>query len=214
MATRKTYVYFCFLTQMGRLPFLLMKQTNSTKNKFVDGFMGETPLCEDKVHNRLKGPKHKDATKTYNLHGSFLFLKKDENEELLKISAKNRLGQKITDTYKELKGKPLIVFESDSESKKHKINKSIYLKKSFEMLENIKGHLLVFGVSFLKDEHILKAILENEDIKTIYITFQKEEDKKTIESKINTDSYKKEVKFIPIGKNVLWKNTLYLCQYI
>ncbi|MDE2920418.1 MAG: DUF4917 family protein [Chloroflexota bacterium] len=65
---------------------------------------------------------------------------------------------------------PLVVSEGSADHKAERIQGSGYLYRAFLELQRVNGALFVYGHSLgEEDEHIRKAIVENTDLKVIYV---------------------------------------------
>lgn len=167
-----------------------------------DGFRGTTKLSQECVVRHLST----GDIKLYYLHGSYLFVN-TSNGTLFKRSARGNADKSIilSNTHADT---PFLVLEPDAITKEEIISKHIYLSYCFNQLASLVGDLLVFGVSFLKDDHILRAIMKNPEIETVHIAFFKESDKEKIQEKLVNHTFKdysQNIKFIQVGENVIWK---------
>ncbi len=70
---------------------------------------------------------------------------------------------------------PLFVFEDRSWVKEKVIYRDPYLSVCFDSLKKLQGHLFIYGCSFERDQHILKAILKSA-CNEIYISYLKNDE--------------------------------------
>lgn len=184
-------------------PLLYFEVLNyNTKNNLVDGFVKSRDgnfLSQESIIEKLNDLKN---AKVYFNHGSW-FILENENGELDKISFSSFTKKNISDLFIGDQ-KPFLILEERWITKKTLIDGSIYLRHCYDRLAQSEGSLLAFGLSFLKDDHILKA-LENSKYEKIHITFFDQICKENIENKISTLlSLKSRVTFIQVDKNVIW----------
>lgn len=148
--------------------FEILKLLEST-NEIRDGFNGEKWIDAEKLLRRLGSCPRK----VFYLHGSW-FIEQRANGELRKLSfSRDAVEIKLEEYF------PYLVLEDRNQVKKMLLeNKKEhpYLNFCYEQLKQIQGNLLVFGVSFKNDEHILEALNSAEELEHIYITCFKEED--------------------------------------
>lgn len=102
------------------------------------------------------------------LHGG-LHLYSDRHGEIRKIVSNTapivaQIVQNIS-----LKHYPLVVLEGSSADKKQSIRRNAYLNYSFGTLRTMEGKLVVYGMSFQFDTHLLERILQS-NLTTIYFS--------------------------------------------
>lgn len=105
--------------------------------------------------------------------------------------------------------KPLLIFEAWSELKEEIISNDPFLKEAHKLLEKAKGNLLVFGMSFKNDSHILER-LEGSKIDQIYMTFFCATEYIRFMKSLDDDKYEtlryriEPYKITDLSKNILW----------
>lgn len=119
-----------------------------------------------------------DSQTLHFLHGAIHIVEKQESQEVEKIQADDAGNMlKNIATLWANGFESLIVLESSADDKMKRIKTSPYLKNCFDKFKTISGNLVSFGVAFENsDEHIIKAIKNNQNIQNIYIGgFSKDE---------------------------------------
>lgn len=151
------------------------------KTFLTDGLMGDYPLSQSEVIDRLNSNKEQQS-KVYYLHGSFFVLQNKVTNKFRKldpndIKAENILHDKNSDSNEF----PALILEPNWKAKKGLIESHEYLSFCKNEFINHKdsGDLLITGVSFDKDAHILYYLLQKAERmadRKIYITFTKNKD--------------------------------------
>jgi hypothetical protein len=101
------------------------------------------------------------------LHGG-LHIYTDMNKEICKITSSSinsiilQLNQNLLAS-----NYPLVILEGSSLQKKQAIKRNKYLSYCYRSLASLTGKLLVYGMSFQFDDHILRKIFES-NLSTIY----------------------------------------------
>lgn len=126
---------------------------------------------EDRVISRLNDSS---TRKLLYLHGGFhLFIR--ESGIIRYYRTNNDFRRTVRNLFKTKEEQPLLVFEVNSERKQEIINNNNFLKAAHEHLKVSKGKLLIFGMSFRNDNHILKLLSESNAEKIFITFFQKHE---------------------------------------
>lgn len=164
---------------------LKYNEDKEEKEKFKDGFydtktkktgwMKQSDIKYQVLEN--KG----DYKVIYYLHGSYFIIadrrKKTKNAypKLRKISFSKEEVEDIEDVNDLFRNpsfySPFLILEDRCDVKEKLIQNSGYLKACQKALKDAKGCLLIYGMSFQNDEHILKTLNENSGLDDIYITY-------------------------------------------
>jgi hypothetical protein len=170
-------------------------------------------LKQEYIECKLNNSRDK---RIFYLHGSW-FIQCDfsnSEEKLRKISFGN-YGEEwtLSDLFNWSEKKlPYLVFEDRWQTKKGFLDdkKKPYLNYCYNELKEIEGELLIFGVSFNNDDHILEALEENKKLENIYITHCGENHPNAgkIERFLNEDRRE----FLPVEKDVIWEKDSLLKQ--
>lgn len=174
-------------------------RSNNLVDGFVKSFGSNAFLTQGAIKNNLN---ILNKAKIYFNHGSW-FIQENDSGELDKISFSASKKKNIDDLFLD-NHKPFLILEERWITKKTLIDGSIYLKHCYDTLAQSEGSLLAFGLSFLKDDHILNA-LETSRCENIHITFVEQICKEAIAKKISTLlSLRSKVIYIQVDKNVIW----------
>ncbi len=124
-----------------------------------DGFLG----------NEFK-PKILAMQNLFFLHGAFHIYKNKQLVEKITQSQDKALYERLEEIIDSEEMDIICVFAGTSEAKIKDIKENVYLKKCFEELSALTGHLMIFGSSLSEnDRHIHEGINKSE-ISDIYIS--------------------------------------------
>jgi len=145
---------------------------------FDDGIFGELPHSIDEIEQALREMSYKIPL--YYLHGAyhFYYIMKEDQQYVIKKSTSGMrdlskyLREYVDNRKNNPDQKPLIVMEDRDFIKKELIQNNAYLEFCFRQFTKIEGQLLVYGLSFETDQHLLQAICENKKLDTVYITYR------------------------------------------
>ncbi len=192
-------------------PILYFEVLNRlNEKKIVDGFQatGDKTLNPKKIIDCLNSLENKEKIQILYLHGSW-FIVINEQYELKKLSFRKDSQCSVDDIYKN-NNKPYIVLEDRSLVKEMLLESTAYehsyLQYCFNQLKKMSGELLIFGCSFEKDEHIVKALAENKNLDKIYITCLNTNDQTKIQGKLGLLKDFK-IEYWKVDSNVIWKKT-------
>jgi hypothetical protein len=176
--------------------FEILKYNKSKAGNFIDGFNGIDFITQENI---LKQLDNKEQKKIYYLHGSWFIQVDYDSKKLRKCS----FSKDSSDTIESLfnwgnKKLPYLIFEEKSKTKASLIKKSEYFKKCFECLEKNRNPMLVFGLSFKMDDHIVPKLKGKE----LYITYLEDSDKKALEEKFKKNDI--DAEYVKINKNIIW----------
>ncbi len=145
-----------------------------------------------------------NAKKVYFMHGSW-FIQHDKDENLRKLSFGSQETHSINNLYDEEYKKPFLILEDRYNVKKDACtsDSEVYFKHCYSTLKKTHGKLLVFGVSFNNDDHILDALSKSKFSK-IYITHIGCDVPTELNYKVSRKPKKEKFEFIPIQENVIW----------
>ena len=154
------------------LYFEIMLEREEQLYSFCDGFDGDRFIPQAVVTNRLEDKQC--ARRVYFLHGAWFiqanYKKEGLNQEPIRTmtfrseinrekglaSPPSRSLNDLFNGEKELL--PLAIIEDRAKTKQYLINESVYLRYCQKQLRKVEGNLLVFGMSFNDNEHILKVL--------------------------------------------------------
>ncbi len=162
-------------------------------------------LKQDYVSCKLNN--NQNQANLFFIHGSW-FIQANEEYDIRKLNFNDKSSYNIDDLFSE-KLKPFLILEDRWQTKEILIKANSYLDCCQTQLKNTKGNLLVFGVSFNKDDHILKTLNES-NLNKIYVTYTNNDTKSSIENKAKKHGFniyieKSKENYIKIGDNVFWK---------
>lgn len=200
--------------------FQLLKLTNrfdgfvSRKNNGEDGFLETHCNGNDKLDFRkqeyyvCKLQKELELkSKIYFMHGTWFILENNDDEiKKIKIDDDISLDTLIGDVER-----PFVILEDRWRVKESLIYSNPYWTHCAKSLQSEKDELLIFGVSFSMDHHILK-ILDKSLFERIYICYLSENDKASIMNKLQNSDLKnlkkKNIEFIQVAENIIWEEIL------
>ncbi len=178
--------------------FEILKYNKEFQEEFQDGFNGDKYIKQKGVFKRLSG-KEKNI---YYLHGSW-FIQADFNTndaELRKCSFDGNSLDTIETIFNWEESKlPYLIFEDSFKTKDRLIKESDYLKGCLDKLEKTQCPILVFGMSFENDKHIIEA-LHN---KQLYVACLESEVDRV--NKLNEKLSSCEITYLSIPPDLLWE---------
>lgn len=155
----------------------------------------------------------KKLQNVFYLHGALHLI--DEDIKIIKIENRENSNLiSIIQSYLEANCFPLIVAEGSSNEKLIKIKHNEYLNYCYNSLSCIEGNLVIYGHSLAdNDEHILKQIAGNINIKNIYVSVHDPENNyETISEKAlnifrkRIDKTPLKLNFFDAGTTNVWSN--------
>jgi hypothetical protein len=208
---------------------IINDNSNGNRCHIIDGFKVDTyksqkDKSQKEITDALEGGKS-DKKRVFYLHGSYFIQAdwKEENREgelecppLKKISFSGQSEDTVEQLFNWKEKKlPYLICEDWWKAKEILMKESTYFHFCLESLCKSEGPLLIIGMSFEKDDHILSALDKavKKESRKIYITYRDDSDKRNIHKKImKYDDLKKALKeeseyFVQIDENVIWKDS-------
>lgn len=169
-------------------------------DSFADGF-GKDFIGQEKIVARLND---KGGKKIYFIHGSWFIKIDKESNNLRKINFSTDSNDTLKSLFKEDNIVPSFVLEDRNFVKESIINSHPYLKHCKEKLENFSGKILILGMSFNNDDHIIEYLKHNtSNSREIYATYHSNDDKNKLTKKLKgIPGFKKLIK---VSDNATWE---------
>lgn len=170
--------------------FEFLKLLDTDRLHHIDGFKikKEGYIEQKSIVSNLKKSEYRFVY----LHGSYFININKRDNKLNKLArcniTRNRLRERLFDRMADIR--PFLILEGTWKSKKDLIDKYGYFRHCYESLQGSEENVLVYGMSFKNDDHILEALL-NKPSGNIFITYCDDKDKKNIEKKISDDKQHK-----------------------
>lgn len=192
--------------------FEFLKLLEDEKLKHQDGFKGERFIKQKTIIQKLKDSEHFFV----HLHGSWFIQNNQENNHLKKLNFRSNSEKSWTleDLFNNNNSSPYIILEDRWRVKEAIINSDSnpYLKFCYEQIKEKIENLLVFGVSFKNDDHILKAICSNPNLHEIFITYRYKKERVEIKQKISqvySEDCLEKFTFVKLNlDNCIWVNSI------
>jgi len=159
-----------------------------------DGFHGDQWINETKFTSNFQKGEKNERLGLLHIHGAYTHFTTPRKQEqkikkikpfLIRDAYETFQNQILQNTGEQIESIPLVAIAGRSDVKELIIKRNFYLQFCFEKLQQ-EELIFVFGCSFKKDEHILKAIMDTETHtnKEIYISYYNEDDKTFIENEL------------------------------
>lgn len=184
--------------------FLKLLDTDRLNHK--DGFIvkNEGSIGQKCITSNLENSEYRFVY----LHGNYFININKKNNELNKLGRNNitkkELRKRLFDTVGDIR--PFLILEGRCESKKQCIEKYDYFKYCYESLKKTTGSMLVYGVSFNNDKHILEVLYLNNRLNHIFLTYQNSDDVEKIRNDLPQEIRKKFYFLNLKVKNCIWTN--------
>lgn len=182
--------------------FELLSLTQNPEYTFRDGFKGADFISQHEITSNLD---NHNGQNFYFLHGSW-FIQINQKKELRKLSFKQDSSDSLESLFNiENDETPLFILEDRNFIKDSLINEYSYLEYCREQLKNFTGKILIFGMSFNNDDHIIEYLKHNTGYTSeVYITYcqDKEYDEKAKEKLEKIPGFKQLIK---ITNDAIWE---------
>lgn len=183
-----------FTVNYDPLFYFALLDLQNTNKKSVDGFRGEVKITKFQLIDKLNKT---DGIKLYYLHGANFIMKDEDCNTLYKLNPDKILSEQILyQKNSESNEVPDIIFESRWYIKKAQFEGCDYLSYCTKQLIESEGDILIFGMSFDNDAHIIDILLKyaehhKSNNRKIFITYM--EDKKNDRMRAKNHTPKKKI---------------------